>query len=349
MNEQFTNTANLRLLLPETLWLEPEHYQQARAISQAQGREDQQWQTYLNGLGQLAFADWLRERLPDCPIHREAIDVREVIALWIGDFKLCLMAVEHVLDEVVQIPRSAIEQPDWAAHFYVVLEVLEDQEQVVIRGFLRHDELVAYDQARPTSPGDDWCPVPLEVFDAEINHLVVYVQRVEPSAIPLPVATDRPVETSLLRDLSEAKTRLSQWLQEGLNEGWQVIDALVNPEANLAWGIRQASPSTKGGKLINLGVQLGNQPVVLLIAVTPESEEKIGVGAQVLPAGGAQILPPLLKLTLLSNADDKVLQAVESREQDNYIQLKPFRGKPGTSFSIEVSLNDIRVREGFEL
>jgi hypothetical protein len=85
------------------------------------------------------------------------------------------------------------------------------------------------------------------------------------------------------------------------------------------------------------------------MTVTPESEGKIGIGAQVLPAGGDPFLPPQVKLTLLANASDKILQEVESREQDNYIQLKPFKGKPGIRFTIEVSLNDIHVREIFEL
>jgi hypothetical protein len=340
---------NLRLLLPETLWLEPEHYQQAKEVSDSPSPEDRQWQDYLTLLGRLAFIDWLRERLPGYPIRNQSNEVAEVSTVNVGDFHVCLIAVEHVLDEVVQIPKVAIEQPERVAHFYVVLEVLEDQEQIVVRGFLRHDELVEFNDPSATSQADESCQIPLAALDAEVNHLVFYVQQVEPSAILRPTASPQATEASSPIELSTIKTRLSQWLQGALDEGWQTIDSLISPEANLAWSTRHTALNAKGGKLINFGLQLASQAVVLLITVTPESEDKIGIGAQVLPAGGAQILPPQLKLTLLSGTDEKILQQVESREQDNYIQLKPFKGRPGTGFSIEVSLNDIRVTEVFEL
>jgi hypothetical protein len=66
------------------------------------------------------------------------------------------------------------------------------------------------------------------------------------------------------------------------------------------------------------------------------------------PTGGERHLPANLKLTLRSKAG-KTLQEVISRGQDNYIQLKSFKGKLGTRFSIEVSMGDVKVREDFEL
>ncbi len=335
------NAKNLRLLLPETLWLEPEHFEQARELSNSLSDEKQQWQVYLNALATLAFAAWLKERLPDYfPQHK----VADISYLKIDEFKLCLIATEHMLDEVVCIPRIALEQTDLTAHFYVVLEVLEDQEEVVVRGFLRYDELTAQSNRVISSQPDNLCLFPLSIFDPEPNHLTVYIQYLEPSAIPLPTLTQ---QVEALPKFGALKTRLSQWLQGVLDEGWQTVDALVNPEANLAWSTRHVASSAKGGKLINFGMQLGSQTVVLLVTVNSD-EEKIGINIQVLPAAGANILPAQLQLTLLSNAD-KVLQEVQSRDHDNLIQLKPFKGKPGTGFSVEVSLNDIKVREKFEL
>ncbi|MDX2215645.1 MAG: DUF1822 family protein [Oculatellaceae cyanobacterium bins.114] len=347
------HTTDLRLQLPETLWLEPEYFEQARAISTLAGNrlqdESQQWQTYLNVLGMLSFEAWLRERLPICyPIQHNTHELVNSCYLRVGDFQLCLIATEQMLDEIVRVPKLVIEQPDLAAHFYVVLEVLEEQEQAIVRGFLRYDELAI--QANPvvSSQPDEVCLLPLSALDAEINHLMVYVQHLEPSTIAIPTALDQRIKVLPLADSGTMRTRLSQWLQGVLEEGWQTIETLINPEANLAWSTRQAALGAKGGKLINFGLQLGDQAIVLLVTVTPESEEKIGVNVQVLPAQGAQVLPAQLKLTLLSNVD-KILQEVQSREQDNYIQLKPFKGKPGTGFSIKVSLHNIDVREAFEL
>lgn len=348
MTNQPMSTTHFRLLLPETLWLEPKHFEQAREMSHPFNNEQQQWQAYLNALATLAFATWSKERLPEQAIQQLSNTIVDVSYLQVDQFKLCLVATEHVLDEVVNIPKIILEQPDLAAHFYVVLEVLEDQEEVIIRGFLQYDELIAQANQITSSPSDELCRMPLSAFDAELNHLIFYLQYAEPSAIPLPVISAKTVEASSPKDFSILKTQLSQWLQGVLDEGWQTIDTLINPEANLAWSTRHTPLSAKGGKLINFGMQLGSQPVVLLVTVIPESEGKIGVNIQVLPAAGAQFLPSQLQLTLLSNTD-KILQEVQSRNHDNLIQLKPFKGRPGTSFSVEVRLNDIRVKEVFEL
>ena len=104
----------------------------------------------------------------------------------------------------------------------------------------------------------------------------------------------------------------------------------------------------KGGKLINLGIQLGSQTVALLVTLTPEVEEKVGILIQLCPTGGEKRLPANLKLILHSRAG-KILQSVCSRAQDNYIQLKPFKGKSGIHFSVEVSIGDISITEHFEI
>lgn len=343
------SAVNVRLLLPETLWLEPEHFQQAKEISNPFSDEQQQWQIYLNALAKLAFAPWLQERLTTQLIQQSSDDITEMNFISTGEFRLGLIVTEHILDEIVNIPRRAIEQPGLAAHFYVVLEVSEEQEQVIIRGFLRHDELVVHcDRLTPSLSSSEFYPIPLSAFDAEMNHLVIYIQHTSPGTILLPTDSPTAIAEPSQTNLSRLSSNLSQWLQGVLDEGWQTIDTLINPEANLAWSTRQTFLGTKGGKLINFGVQLNNQTVALLVTVTPESEGKIGISIQALPVGGQSTLPAQLKLTLLSSTD-KILQEVQSREHDNYIQLKPFKGKPGINFSIEVSLNGVKVREGFEL
>ena len=48
-------STDFRLLLPEVIWLEPEHFQQATKISSQRSNEPQQWQTYLNILARSGF------------------------------------------------------------------------------------------------------------------------------------------------------------------------------------------------------------------------------------------------------------------------------------------------------
>jgi hypothetical protein len=343
------STTDFRLLLPETLWLEPEHFEQARQMSHSLDYEPQQWQDYIGALALLAFKAWLGERLSNHSVQQITKEVKNIFYLSVDEFKLGLIATEHVLNEVVYVPRCAVEPPDLSAHFYVLLEVLEEQEQVIVRGFMPHEELMAQANSIAALSSNDFYKLPLAAFDMELNHLIAYLQYLEPNAVSLQAVSAQLVEAPSSRNFNAFRTRLSQWLQGVLDEGWQTIDALMNLESNLAWNIRSKLPSSvKGGKLINFGVQFGNQTVAMLVTVTPEIEGKIGIHVQVLPTGEAQILPPQLKLTLLSSKD-KVLQEVQSRDHDNLIQLKPFKGKPGTNFSIEVSLHDNKVREAFEL
>lgn len=339
------SATDFRIALPEKIWLEPEHFEQAKEVSDRTSGEPQQWQTYLNTLATLAFESWLTKQLSNPnSVHSTIPEFIGLSYISVGEFKLGLIVTEHVLDEQISVRREVIEQPDLMAHFYVALEVLEEQETVIVRGFVPYNELsLIY-----SSQSDERCSLPLSVLDCEINHLLVYIQHLEPDTIAIPTVLAQSDNTLPQSNHSDLRVQLSQWLQGTLDEGWQSIEILISPEANLAWSPRNTDSEPKGGKLINLGMQLGNQSIVLLVTVRSDDDEKIGVNVQVLPARGARFLPAQLKLTLLSSTD-KILQEVQSREQDNYIQLKPFRGKSGTSFSIEISFNTIRVKEAFEL
>ncbi|MGH2415880.1 MAG: DUF1822 family protein, partial [Microcystaceae cyanobacterium] len=131
------------------------------------------------------------------------------------------------------------------------------------------------------------------------------------------------------------------------DQGWQTIETLTNPETQLAWNPRDTL-KVQAGKLINLGMQLGSQTVVLLMIIQPEAEKKVRILVDLQPTNPEKYLPPNLKLTLLSKTGE-ILQETQSRSLDNLIGLKSFKGKPGTRFSIQVSLNDISFREDFEI
>lgn len=339
---------DLRLLLPEVIWLEPEHFQQANRVSSKFENEAQQWQAYINTLARSALSQWLKEKIADKPIDIKPNITESVSCIKLGDFRLGVVAHEHFLDEVVSIPQVAIERPELAAHFYVVLEVDEEQEEAILRGFLRHDELIKYRTQVNLQPSNNGhYKLPLSLFDAELNHLLFYSRHLEPTAIPLPSTAIEGVKDSSKKTSSSSRTKLSQWLQGVLEEGWLSFEELVTPQANLAWSTRSASQKIRKGKLINLGMELENQTVALLITVTPESED-VRILVQLYPTGREKYLPANLQLTLLNKAE-KILQSNRSRSQDNYIQLKSFKGKPGIRFGIEVSTASVRIGEYFEL
>jgi hypothetical protein len=357
MFDSLINSTDFRLSLPKVIYLEPEHFELSREMSDKVTDEAQHWQTYLNGLALLGLEEWLRERIPDKPVNRDTNGSEAVGYLKVGEFKLCPLATENLLDDVVNIPQNAIEQPLRVAHFYVVLEVDEEQSQVIVRAFVRYDQLVDYLRRANSQLLADGCyQLPLSLFDAEPNHLLFYCRKLESTAIPLPVAATEGSVMPFLAQASEklpgyiqeSRTKLTQWLQGIFDEAWQAIDALISPEANLALSTRNTESGAKRGKLIDLGMRLGSYTVALLVTITQDTQEKLSISIQLQPTGGERYLPPNLKLTLLSKAG-KTLQEVASRSQDNYIQLLPFKGEPGKRFSIEVSLLDVSVREDFEL
>ncbi|MBW4667977.1 MAG: DUF1822 family protein [Cyanomargarita calcarea GSE-NOS-MK-12-04C] len=335
---------DLRLLIPEIIWLESEHLEQAKKMCNLNGETEHSWQKYLNSLALMGFKKWLDGRISYPIVNQDISAVETACHLQIGDFKFSLIAIEHLLDEVVTIHQDIINIPKFAAHFYVVLEVLEEEAEIIIRGFLRHDELVNA-RSRMNLPilQEDFYQIPFSIFDTEPNHLLYYCKFTEASAILSPANSG-----DLLEFLNKNTIKLSQWLQGAFDDGWQTIDTLINPEANLAFSTRNVMEAARRAKLIDLGVQLGSQTVALLVNIIEENEGKLGVLIQLHPTGGEKFLPPLLKLTLLSKSG-KVLQEVQSRIQDNYIQLKPFKGEAGKSFSIKVTLGDTSIQESFEM
>ncbi|BAY85947.1 hypothetical protein NIES267_54530 [Calothrix parasitica NIES-267] len=347
-----TYSQDLRLLLPETIWLEPEHFSLARKIcSSDTAKFGDSWQTFLNTLALLAFEEWLKERLPNKVISRDTSSIQAAGNLTIDSFKFCAIAIEHLLDEFVSIPQAVVQKPELTAHFYVVLEVLEEQEEVIVKGFLSYKQLIEMKSNFKLSVDEGCYQLPLSAFDMEPSHLLVYQRYVQASEFALPAVENK------VNQASTTTTKLSNWLQGTIDEAWLTIDAISNPKLNLAFSTRNVDTATKKAKIIDLGIDLGNRKVVLLVNISPEktidskngsSEEKINVLAQLYPMGGEKFLPQNIKLFLVSKAG-KILQEVTSRTQDNYTQLKPFKGKTGKKFSIQISLGDMVVKESFEL
>jgi hypothetical protein len=240
-------------------------------------------------------------------------------------------------------------------------------------------------ECRPVLPQDKVVHIPSEVWSDRIGYVAVQLDESLRVATllgfsqtagngELPISELRSLEDLLehLRQIKQpesVKTRvnLSQWFENLFESGWQSIEVLLGTDQeNLAFSFRSASGlsehQVKRAKLINLGLQLGSQSVALLVAlalakrdevppaegIAPEAEQKVSILVQMHPVGGETYLPPNLRLALLSEAGD-ILQDVQSRSQDNYIQLKGFRGNPGESFNIQVAFGDASMTETFEI
>jgi hypothetical protein len=153
----------------------------------------------------------------------------------------------------------------------------------------------------------------------------------------------------------QTSINLGQWFQEVFEAGWQSLDTLLNTGSeNLAFSFRQGRRSVtevrkvfvEGIKLIDLGMELENQSVALLVGLAPETEQRVGIRVQLYPAGGQTYLPSNIKLILLSQSG-ATLQEYKARTQDSLIQLKRFTCPMGKCFSVKVALDDFSITEDF--
>ena len=166
---------------------------------------------------------------------------------------------------------------------------------------------------------------------------------------------------------SSSTSNLSQWFQNVFDTSWQAIadrfgskdnplpsqaafsfrnsESMVSQTGNVDFLSLPRADVTRA-KLIDLGMQLGTKRFALLVALTQESDQKVSILIQVHPTDNQCYLPPHLNLALLAQSGE-TLQEVESRSQDLYIQLRPFKVLPGNSFNIQVALDDASITEVF--
>ncbi|MEO1377431.1 MAG: DUF1822 family protein, partial [Cyanobacteria bacterium J06635_10] len=176
-----------------------------------------------------AFENWLESRGNSYTINREECTIFQpalanlipaVANLKVGDFKVCLITPGSFIDEQITIPRAAVDLPEYIPHFYVLVEVLEEEEKAVIQGFISYKELSERQQSVNLEPESDWTyELPLTWFCNEPDRLLLYLRCLEPSAIPLPV-----ISTNRTQTLELAKKELIEVLpQIKTKELWEIL------------------------------------------------------------------------------------------------------------------------------
>lgn len=104
----------------------------------------------------------------------------------------------------------------------------------------------------------------------------------------------------------------------------------------------------KGAKLIDLGINLNNCKLILLVGVSPKVDDRYNICVQLHPAYDSIYLPPQIKLVLLSSKREMLQESV-SRSYDHYIQLKRFKFFAETNFSLQVIHDYATITEDFVL
>jgi Protein of unknown function (DUF1822) len=220
-------------LATESFSIEPEDINQAVELSNQIPDDSRQWQTYLNSLALFTFQKWLQERddnlivnWQESTIAKPALaNVIPVIAnLQVGQFKICLISLGSLFDEQVPLPRLVIDIPEFVPHFYVLVEVLEEQEFGVIQGLITHQQLIQkMETSQTTNPQPNWTyKIPLDWFEKDANRLLLYLRTLEPESLPLP-AIPANCHEQLAAIENELVTLLPQ-LQVPERELWQFLN-----------------------------------------------------------------------------------------------------------------------------
>lgn len=248
MTNSDTDTENLLLdfesVAEADISLTPEQIDRAIELSNSIINPQQQWQTYLNALALFGFTSWLEERDSSIQVNSANCSVTQpqyanyidgVFNLTVGEFKVCLLTNGVAVDELITSPRAVLELPEYAAHFYILVNVIEERGQVAIDSFLRYDEIIDRQQTNNLTPNTDWTyDIPLTWFNSESDDLLLNLRCLNSQAIALP-----EVSPAFSLNINELETLIPQ-LQNGstpLSEilTWtQGAQLLANPSL-LTW------------------------------------------------------------------------------------------------------------------
>ncbi len=150
--------------------------------------------------------------------------------------------------------------------------------------------------------------------------------------------------------IKEGVVRLRSWLKEtkeNVEREWQSAEELLMKQPqNLSYMTRSNSEAINKAKLIDLKMNLASQAVMLMMTVTPQSEEKLKIRARLCPVPGEKYLPLGLKLEVISQLEE-TLKEVKSESRDYFIQLPEFTSESGDKFKLRITLDDAKITEEF--
>jgi hypothetical protein len=130
-----------------SLTIDPTTQTQAWQHSQAFVTPTSQWNAYLNQLCLQTLLPWLREEAAQV---RPAPSTAAFDAIWElvngsavtwADRRLVIVPTETIDLDEVRIPQEWVDIPNWAADYYLIVQVNPDQAWVRVAGFVTHRQL----------------------------------------------------------------------------------------------------------------------------------------------------------------------------------------------------------------
>ncbi|NEQ50070.1 MAG: DUF1822 family protein [Leptolyngbya sp. SIO3F4] len=146
-------------------------------------------------------------------------------------------------------------------------------------------------------------------------------------------------------------TVLGNWFQGSFDTGWQSVDMFLGQGPTLAFRNSGAIGNTNDSglermKFITLNSESESQGLALILALKAEADGRMGVRVQVYSNYETPYVPPHLVLAIYSDRNE-VLQSIQARNQEDSIRLPAFKCSSGTTFRLQLSLNDETFSETF--
>ena len=356
-----------------------------QSLTQPYSNDAARWNAYQNYLCLKVFETWLNaetdlEEKPQVwPQLDELPSFWEVVngtVITLGETRLALIPSEMINFEELRVPREWVDIPDWAAHYYLAIQLDLEERWLRVLGYATHEQLK---QEGKYDPIDRTVCLKRESLIEDLNvmwvtrelstnsKLIVKLptlsnqkaeallnQLTKPSYSPrldvpfeqwAALIADRHWRQMLYQRRSQPVTtktlvNLSQWVQGIFEAGWQVVEELFDPTVLV--------PVAKGADIIRRAkrIDLREHTVALIVTRMPEDEQEISILLQVQPTNAQTTLPRNLQLSAFDKSGT-VHREVQAKTADSFIQLPRLIGSSGECFSVKVELEDFSTTEDF--
>lgn len=333
----------------------------ANKFASQQPHEGQQEQVRLNTLAVWAVRDYLElmnietelDRSDSWnPVVRLCEDVADLMVKGLGKLECRPLLPDRVKDRFCLLPPEVC----CDRIGYIVVKIDIEQKKATLLGFTptaNHDRLLL----NKLQPLTDLLKHLEFLSQPQVQLSHWFDNIISPGWQKIETIFPTESKSTVNPELRERSPNLPGWLEhmaDRSQEIWLGLSGARDIELQSAGAFRSLTKvhsllpecELMRAKLIDLGVQLGSQTVVLLLALTQESDHKLRLVVQMYPQVGEDYLPANLRLALLAESGD-MLQSVTARTQDRGVQLKPFKILRNTNFQLQITLDDLSLTETF--
>jgi hypothetical protein len=252
-------------LLPEQIDRAIQLSHQVSIAAPIEGSQDLEWQVYLNALALFGVEQWLDEWAPELGFNTSQCSVFQpnpyryhntITHVQVEQFDLCLIVTIDRDYPTITIPKIILDATAESAQFYVLVEILEEQMQAMVYGYLPHEQMVSQrDRVGVRSVYENDYAIPLNAFNLEPTDLLLDLRCLDP-------VMDEAAQTAS-RSLAPQPPILGE--PERINVAVWLGDRLDEAALALSWVLMPAFATAGGMRTI------GNLFTNLEIAIPPEA------------------------------------------------------------------------------